>query len=567
MKNIKFDRIMILKKLILIILILSILFSYFSILNAETTINANGVRFYEYVDYDGTSTKPIPKGFYSLSDLQKFGFKSNWASSVRIPEGYTIKIGKDQDLMQDKGFWVFNQEDINTSDFNNFGGNDVASAVEVHKGVTFYARTNYFHYYDDISLDIEEGNYKLKDLEKLDFKNDWASSVTIPKGWSVQLYEDDNFQGKMWELNQMDKNSADLNLIGAAKKISSIKVIGKGVKFYHLAGCTGDSTKPIPEGNYPLDQLESKFEFKENWASSVNIPEGYTVRLYLNSNDLEMAKTNSWTLTQEDSKSNDFKTFTQEYINAVEVRKGITFYNGGNCYMQSTKGITEGFYTLDTLESEYGFKPSYSSVSIPKGWSVRLYEKDNFEGRMWELNKMDTNSNNLHMLRDDGISSIQVIGTNSRISNFRVMSIYREKKNEGIPYFRADDKTKFMSEFYLNDKASAMVFADSLTCSNSEAWRNFMITYFIGLFSGGTSNVASGLFTLDAHLRNDLAIKIKNLARNSNGKIYFAIKGQEYYDIFGKNRAIEKTECKVWDSKEIYGRKADLPVKSLSFSY
>lgn len=54
--------------------------------NAGTT----GVTFYQDANYGGTAGMPMIKGDYTLSQLQAKGVPNDWASSMRIPAGFTV---------------------------------------------------------------------------------------------------------------------------------------------------------------------------------------------------------------------------------------------------------------------------------------------------------------------------------------------------------------------------------------------------------------------------------------------------------------------------------------------
>ena len=54
--------------------------------------STGGVVFYQDVNYGGTATQAIPVGSYTLSQLQPYGFSSGWASSVKIPAGWSITM-------------------------------------------------------------------------------------------------------------------------------------------------------------------------------------------------------------------------------------------------------------------------------------------------------------------------------------------------------------------------------------------------------------------------------------------------------------------------------------------
>lgn len=70
---------------------------------------------------------------------------------------------------------------------------------------------------------IPKGNYTLSQLQSYGFVNDWASSVTIPAGWTVTLYEHDNFTGTSWTLTG---DRADFTTMSpnANDKVSSVKI-------------------------------------------------------------------------------------------------------------------------------------------------------------------------------------------------------------------------------------------------------------------------------------------------------------------------------------------------------
>jgi hypothetical protein len=50
------------------------------------------VIFYEHVDYGGAAGAVLAKGNYSRAQLQAAGVPDNWASSVRVPAGWTVTV-------------------------------------------------------------------------------------------------------------------------------------------------------------------------------------------------------------------------------------------------------------------------------------------------------------------------------------------------------------------------------------------------------------------------------------------------------------------------------------------
>lgn len=71
-------------------------------------------------------------------------------------------------------------------------GNRTASAtVTVINGPTFYQHCNY----DGIAVALAAGTYSTAQLSAAGISNNWVSSLNVPSGWSVQLYDGDNLSG------------------------------------------------------------------------------------------------------------------------------------------------------------------------------------------------------------------------------------------------------------------------------------------------------------------------------------------------------------------------------------
>jgi uncharacterized protein YbdZ (MbtH family) len=53
---------------------------------------SGGVIFFEHVDYGGAAGGTLAKGNYTRAQLQAAGVQDNWASSVRVPAGWSVTI-------------------------------------------------------------------------------------------------------------------------------------------------------------------------------------------------------------------------------------------------------------------------------------------------------------------------------------------------------------------------------------------------------------------------------------------------------------------------------------------
>ncbi|MBC9932029.1 EndoS/ChiA family endoglycosidase [Chitinophaga qingshengii] len=65
---------------------------------ANGSSGATGVVFYQDANYGGAASQPIAKGSYTLSQLQAKGVVNDWASSVKIPAGWSVTIYADDNF-------------------------------------------------------------------------------------------------------------------------------------------------------------------------------------------------------------------------------------------------------------------------------------------------------------------------------------------------------------------------------------------------------------------------------------------------------------------------------------
>lgn len=83
-------------------------------------------------------------------------------------------------------------------------------------GVIFYADINY----GGTAITLGVGNYTLSQLNARGIPNDWMSSLQVPSGWTVEVYEHDNFGGTKWTY------TSSSSWVGSAvnDKMSSVKI-------------------------------------------------------------------------------------------------------------------------------------------------------------------------------------------------------------------------------------------------------------------------------------------------------------------------------------------------------
>jgi hypothetical protein len=93
-----------------------------------STTALKGVRFFQEANYGGVTTQEIPKGTYTLAQLQAYGFIDNWASSAQLPEGWTVTMFSNDNFKRTS--WTLTTSQAN---FANLipSANDLVTSVRI----------------------------------------------------------------------------------------------------------------------------------------------------------------------------------------------------------------------------------------------------------------------------------------------------------------------------------------------------------------------------------------------------------------------------------------------------
>ncbi|HXF09652.1 MAG TPA: RICIN domain-containing protein, partial [Desulfuromonadaceae bacterium] len=89
--------------------------------------------------------------------------------------------------------------------------------------------------------------------------------------------------------------------------------------------------------------------------------------------------TNNTILDQWDSTSGN----NQRWIIDPNGSSGVTFYSSINYGGTPSQVLAKGSYTMSQLAAKGIANDSASSVKIPSGWTVTIYQSDNFAGSSW----------------------------------------------------------------------------------------------------------------------------------------------------------------------------------------
>ncbi len=107
--------------------------------------------------------------------------------------------------------------EIQLAEIEMFAGTNPTPTPTPTGGVIFYQNSNYS---GTASQVFAKGTYTLAQLMAKGVSNDWMSSLRVPSGWTVIVYQHDNFGGTAWTF------TADTSYVGSAcnDQMSSVKI-------------------------------------------------------------------------------------------------------------------------------------------------------------------------------------------------------------------------------------------------------------------------------------------------------------------------------------------------------
>jgi predicted alpha-1,6-mannanase (GH76 family) len=164
--------------------------------------DGEGVMFCENANYEGVPSPLVGTGSFTLAQLQALGVGDNWASSLRVPPDWQVTMYQNDNFTGTS--WTF------TADTSYVGAaaNDQMTSCKIQTTkVIFYKDAGY---QGSRSQGLSKGNYTLAQLQASGIGNDWASSLRVPPGWTVIVYQNDNFTGTSWTF------TADTSYVGSA---------------------------------------------------------------------------------------------------------------------------------------------------------------------------------------------------------------------------------------------------------------------------------------------------------------------------------------------------------------
>src|SRR6185369_15955571 len=83
---------------------------------------AAGVVFYQHANYLGAASQPLAAGNYTASQLIAKGVYTNWASSARVPSGFTVVMYTNDNFIGNS--WTLTSDTTNFSALSSPSPND-----------------------------------------------------------------------------------------------------------------------------------------------------------------------------------------------------------------------------------------------------------------------------------------------------------------------------------------------------------------------------------------------------------------------------------------------------------
>lgn len=169
------------------------------------------VTVYQNDNYGGTGISLTP-GRYTAEALTAAGVPQNWMTSCKIPANCVLQVFS-EDNFSGK-MWE------HTSDCANVGNEEndqMRSCIIYYKnGATFYEND----YFQGKNVTLSKGSYTAQDLLTMGIPQNWTTSLAVPEGWNVIVYDRDNFTGDSWNFNRGTHN------VGSPcnDKMSSVKI-------------------------------------------------------------------------------------------------------------------------------------------------------------------------------------------------------------------------------------------------------------------------------------------------------------------------------------------------------
>lgn len=366
-----------------------------------TSVQAQKVTVYSN-DFNGANAE-IGVGKYDYMQLVRAGVSV--VRSVKVPPGLQVTL-YEKDNFEGASLVLLQDANMKLMEGKGFGkivqnvSLIVAKAPEavLNQPVITLYRDNF----SGASLNLREGHYEHYELGNVD--NDNVSSVKVPKGMKVTLYEHGGYQGRSLTLTQdvgadfLIKNkfndiTSSLHVEVVPEPVVEVPVKKEEPQPQVVVAVPVVANEEKEDPAFPkVTVYDGNFEgvskklgagkysaagmgVGDNALSSIKVPEGLRVTLYEQPN----YKGKSLILKAEDAPTAYFAAHQFDNVvssMAVELIPRVTLYQ--NNYDGRASSFEPGYYYMGDIPVG---NDEVSSVKVLPGVWVLLFEHNNFGGR------------------------------------------------------------------------------------------------------------------------------------------------------------------------------------------
>lgn len=395
------------------------------------------VTFYGQCNYQGPGVS-LAAGDYTAADLAKVGIPEDAIASVKIDGNFAVTLFEDDGFKGRSGGMKRSDKCLENDNFSQhvssikieapkaaFGAKEPISfgdatlkpkkPLKSAGTVTVFADCNY----SGVSGKLEVGDYNLAQLKKFGLGNNDISSVKVPKGMSITVYENDFLRGDSastaGDVQCIDTGdfanritSVSISNEGAAVATTAAKEAAEGVTVFTECSYKGQSAI-LKEGEYNNAQLNA-FGIQDNTISALQVSEGYQVELYIN----DFQRGGSGTLSTnnpclvgqyDDTISSLVVSKTGAGATSAAAEPVATLYAHCN-YRGGSAPLPVGKYDINALEKAGIKENSVSSIKLTPGYRATVYTGPLFNAKSVVLTADDDCLDNDDM--NEQISSIVI---------------------------------------------------------------------------------------------------------------------------------------------------------------
>jgi len=209
------------------------------------------------------------------------------------------------------------------------------------------------------------------DMSALTIGNDKIRSIQVPEGWRVTLFSDAHLAGKSQVLT---RDASDLASMSGQVSSLVVEMPPWGAKLYTDSNSSGSSIVLKPGRYASLSSLG----FKNDALSSVEVPSGWRVTLY--SDGSFGGTVTVLTSSASDLKKQGINDSTSSVVVEESPLGQVVLYKDYR-FQGAAQALGPGKYDMSSLTATGGVgNDKVSSIKVPPGWTVILYQDAGFSG-------------------------------------------------------------------------------------------------------------------------------------------------------------------------------------------